>query len=212
MGHHSKYAFEPIFAKQGDAPIGKPRRKIITQDDVEAARAAGYEAGRDDSVAQAERASAEALRAIARQMQLMLGRQADEAEGLRADAVDVVLTATRAIAGRALDDFGQAHVEALITDAVSHLRDIPRMVIRVAPELAERTQAQLIGAAHEAGFTGDIIIRPDADAQSGDCTLDWGDGLIVHSRAAALAAIEDAARTWQASADAEGLSIDIGSS
>lgn len=210
MSPANRHHFEPMFTRSGLAPAsGSTRRKALTEEDLAAARAEGFTQGEQSELVRIERVTSESLRAIANLMQLMLGRLNDEAHSLRRDARDVALAAARSIAGSALDAYGADRVEAIVSEAVSHLRDAPRLVVRVSPDLAARLEERLIGCAHEAGFTGEIAIRPDPDAQSGDCVLDWGDGRIIHDRAATLAAIETSATNWLASADAEGLSLDL---
>ena len=210
MVQSSKHVFEPMFTKAGvAAPSALNRRKILTDEDVATAHAAGFSEGQQAELVKAERATSEALRAIANMMQMMLGRLNAEALSLRHDATEVALAAARSVAHAALDSYGEDRVEAIVAAAVAHLRDTPRLVVRVSPELAETIEERLIGCAREAGFTGEIAVRPDPNAQTGDCTLDWGDGRIVHDRAGALAAIETSAQNWLASADAEGLSLDI---
>jgi flagellar assembly protein FliH len=210
MVQSSKYSFEPMFTKAGvTAPSASNRRKVLTDEDVAAAHAAGLAEGQQAELVKIEQATNEALRAIARMMQLMLGRLTDEAHSLRQDATEVALAAARSVTHAALDAYGADRVEAIVAAAVAHLRDTPRLVVRVSPELAETIEERLIGCAREAGFTGEIAVRPDPQALTGDCTLDWGDGRIVHDRASALAAIETSAQNWLASADAEGLSLDI---
>ena len=210
MVQSSKHVFEPMFTRAGAAaPSALNRRKVLTDEDVAAAHAAGFSEGQQAELVKAERATSEALRAIANMMQMMLGRLNAEALSLRHDATEVALAAARSVAHAALDSYGEDRVEAIVAAAVAHLRDTPRLVVRVSPELAETIEERLIGCAREAGFTGEIAVRPDPNAQTGDCILDWGDGRIVHDRAGALAAIETSAQNWLASADAEGLSLDI---
>jgi hypothetical protein len=55
----------------------------------------------------------------------------------------------------------------------------------------------------------EIAVRGDPAAQSGDCTLDWGDGTITHSREASFEAIELAAKKWLGSAQLEGFQLDM---
>ncbi|MCZ8209753.1 MAG: hypothetical protein ACK5XZ_14330 [Hyphomonadaceae bacterium] len=210
MVQSSKYSFEPMFTKAGATPpSASNRRKVLTDEDVAAAHAAGFAEGQQAELVKIERATSESLRAIAHMMQMMLGRLNDEAHSLRQDATEVALAAARSVAHAALDTYGADRVEAIVASAVAHLRDTPRLVVRVSPDLAETIEERLIGCAREAGFTGEIAVRPDPQAQTGDCTLDWGDGRIVHDRASALAEIETSAQNWLTSANAEGLSLDM---
>jgi flagellar assembly protein FliH len=202
------YEFEPMFSasSQGGRPA---RKKVLTDDDLAKARAEGVAEGVAQANAGIERASSDAMRTIANLMQMMLGRLADEAQSLRIDAAEVALAAARAVAGSALDGFGQDAINDIVTTAVGQLRDVPRLVVRVSPELATKIEERLIGIAREAGFSGEIAVRGDAAAQNGDCTLDWGDGLIAHNREAAFEVIDQAVQKWLQSAQSEGIQIDM---
>jgi flagellar assembly protein FliH len=207
----SNFEFEPMFG----GPIGASgtkasnRRKILTEDDLAAARAEGVAEGIAQANAGIERASGEALRAIAGLMQMMLGRLSQEAHSLRIDAAEVAIAAARAVAGTALDSFGEEAIADIVSQATSQLRDVPRLVVRVSPELAQTIEERLIGCAREAGFNGEIAVRGDPDAQNGDCILDWGDGIITHDRQAAFEAIAQAGQSWLKSAQSEGFQIDL---
>jgi flagellar assembly protein FliH len=203
----NKHVFEPMFAPAGGT--GPSRKKTLTEDDVVAARNEGIAQGQAEANASIERASGEALRAIASLMQMMLGRLSDEANSLRADAAEVAIAAAKTIATTALDSFGDEAILDIVSTAVAQLRDTPRLVVRISPDLAATIEERLIGAAREAGFNGEILIRPDQDAQNGDCTLDWGDGIITHNRASAFEAIDLAGQKWLASAQSEGFPIDM---
>lgn len=202
------YEFEPMFGA-GDGATRPARRKTLTDDDLAAAHAEGVGQGIAEANASIERASAESLRAIASLMQMMLGRLASEAQSLRVDAAEIALAAARAVAGAALDEFGSHAVEDIVATAVAQLRDVPRLVVRVSPELAPNIEASLINAAREAGFSGELAVRADPEAQNGDAVLDWAGGTITHDRAAAFEVIEQAVQKWLQSAQAEGFQIDM---
>jgi flagellar assembly protein FliH len=203
----TKHEFEPMFApRSGTAPA---RKKTLTDDDITAARSEGFAQGQAEANASIERASGEALRAIANMMQMMLGRLTHEAQSLRTDAADVAVAAAKVVASTALDAFGQEAILDIVSTAVAQLRDTPRLVVRVSPQLAATIEERLIGCAREAGFSGEIAVRGDPGASNGDCTLDWGDATITHNRESAFEAIELAAQKWLVSAQSEGFQIDM---
>lgn len=205
-----KYAFRPI--GETDAPLrrgGPATRAQLTEADLAAAREEGLQRGRQEAAQATDRATAEALRAIARMMQMMLSGLATEAQNLRGDALDVAMTAAQLMAGHALDQFGTEAVEGFLTDAVSQLRDVPRLVVKVTPELVEDIAPRLEQAARDAGFDGQVVVRPDPAAQAGDVTLEWAEGSIHHDRASSFAAIEAAAERWLAAAKTEGFQLDL---
>jgi flagellar assembly protein FliH len=203
----TKHEFEPMFGPS--VSTKSTRKKVLTDEDIAAAQAEGFAQGQAQANAGIDRASSEALRAIASMMQMMLGRLTDEAHSLRTDAADVAIAAAKVVAGTALDAFGEEAVLDIVVTAIDQLRDVPRLVVRVSPELAETIQVRLMSCAREAGFGGEILVRADPGAASGDCTLDWGDATITHNRARAFEAIDLAAQKWLASAQSEGFQIDM---
>lgn len=206
-----KHDFEPLFEGRGvHAPLGTPTRsKILSEDDLIAARQEGFTQGEAQANGSLDRSATESLRAIAGMMQMMLGRLSDEAQSLRQDASDVAIAAARAVAGAALDEFGPEAITDIVGTAVSQLRETPRLVVRVAPALVDNIEQRLTLCAREAGFNGEIAVRADEHASLGDCVLDWSDGSITHNRAAAFEAIEQAAQKWLTSAQSEGFQIDM---
>lgn len=204
----NQHEFEPMFGER-PATNGTARRKALTDADIAKAHAEGFAEGVAQTQASLDRASNDSLRAIASLMQMMLGRLHDEAQSLRTDAAEVALAGAKVVAGCALDTFGEEAIASIVSTAVAQLRDAPRLVVRVTPDLVERIDLKLAACAKEAGFNGEIVVRGDPEAAIGDCTLDWGDGVIIVNREAAFAAIEKAGRDWLAGAQSEGFQIDL---
>lgn len=210
MSAANRYAFQPIGDGAPIAPRGAAHaRPMVSEADLAAARQEGFAAGQREAQAQTERASAEALRAIARMMQMMLGGLGAEAQALRADAVDLALAAARRLAGAALDNYAPDAVAGFVADALVHLRETPRLVIKVAPDLADPMAERLEQVAREAGFAGQVVVRADPARGPADCTIEWGDGTIDHDQARSLAAVEEAAERWLEAASHEGLQLDL---
>lgn len=203
----AKHEFEPMF--EARTPNPSTRKRALTDEDLVAAQADGFAKGQADAYASLERAGSESLRAIANMMQMMLGRLTEEAHSLRTDAAEVAVAAAKAVATTALDAFGEEAILDIVTTAIGQMREAPRLVVRVSPELVSSIEERLIGCAREAGFNGEIVVREDPVAASGDCTLDWGDATITHNRASAFEAIELAAQKWLVSAQSEGFQIDM---
>jgi flagellar assembly protein FliH len=208
MAGYAKFSFDVI---DTGSPVNRRKadRRAILPADLEAARAEGLEQGRRDAVAAAAQTEAQALNAIARMMQMVLGRVAGEAQSLREDAVDLALTIARTLSGELLDRHGGEAVEAFVEDALRHLRSGPRLVVKVAPDLVDSLTPRLEQVARDAGFEGALVVRSAEGALPGDCSLEWADGSIQHDRAASLEAIEAAAREWLDSADQHGRQMDL---
>ncbi len=205
-----RYAFRPISENETPHRRGGPAaRAQLTEADLAAAREEGLQRGRQEAAQATDRASAEALRAIARMMQMMLSGLAAEAQGLRQDALEVAMAAAQLMAGQALEQFAPEAVEGFVSEAVGQLRDVPRLVVRIAPELADDLAPRLEQVARDAGFDGQVVVRPDPVASGGDVTLEWAEGSIHHDRASSFAAVEAAAERWLAAAKTEGFQLDL---
>ncbi len=205
-----RYAFRPISENETPHRRGGPAaRAQLTEADLAAAREEGLQRGRQEAAQATDRASAEALRAIARMMQMMLSGLAAEAQGLRQDALEVAMAAAQLMAGQALEQFAPEAVEGFVSEAVGQLRDVPRLVVRIAPELADDLAPRMEQVARDAGFDGQVVVRPDPVASGGDVTLEWAEGSIHHDRASSFAAVEAAAERWLAAAKTEGFQLDL---
>lgn len=95
-----KFDFDTEFDENGEIlREGESYKRFFTQDDVDAARMWGVEEGREME----EGRCADALQAVASQMQLILARLAGESEALRQSAAMLAIAAARKIAGAALE-------------------------------------------------------------------------------------------------------------
>ena len=104
----------------------------------------------------------------------------------------LALACGRAIADAALDQFPQAPAQAALVALAREVEASPKLTVRVAAHLVERTQAALEQTAQAIGFPGQILARADAHLPAAAFLLDWGDGR------AAFDPIDAAARVSQA--------------
>lgn len=184
-----KYAFDTVFDAGGAVLREGARTRMFTIEEVEAERAAAYAAGRDDEVARAQAQAADAVARIAAAAQDVVARLTADRRAMLADAARLALTAARAAAGAALERFGVVRVESAIDAAFEGFVGAPRVIVRIAPALAD-ARAQLEDAARAHGFDGALVVRADPAVRVGDVTIDWGEGSIAHDSAEALARIE----------------------
>ena len=105
----------PRFAPPDDFSDGVvlrgPRRDARIQAEIEAAHEAGRQDGFRAALDEIAARQADALQAIARQMQLLLSRLGPESEALRGDCADLAVAVGRALAGAALAENGAALAE-----------------------------------------------------------------------------------------------------
>lgn len=179
-----KFDFGTVFSADGEVlRDGENVRRVLTSEEVELAKQKAFADGEASVVAQAAQQQAEAVRAIASQMQLILSRLQAESDSLRRDAATTALIAAKKIAGAALDQHAAGSVTEFAQSIMTDLRDEPVFRIRCADAIAGDVSTALEQTASEAGFAGAIDVRADSEMTGADCRLEWGSGEIERSRA-----------------------------
>lgn len=185
MGEVRKYTFDTEFAPDGavlrDMKVGVRAR--LTPEEVEAERAAAFQSGRQDALAAAEHASAEAAQAIMQAAHKLLARLDEETQLLRREAAEAALATARVIAGAALEQFGEARAAAAVSAAMEMLPMQPRFVVRVAPALVDGVKTRLEAAAKDHAFAGAVLVRGEDRLAKGDVAIDWSHGAVLIERA-----------------------------
>jgi flagellar assembly protein FliH len=205
-----KFVFDTEFSASGEIfRADSSRRTSFTPEEVEHERQQAYARGREDAAARAAEAAAHATQALARQAQMIVGALAREAIALRRDAATLALVSARRIAGTALDRFGEDRVQAAVEDALAHLRHDPRVTVRVSLALAQTIGPMIEACAEAMDFRGALVVRAEPSMASGDVSLEWAGGSVVHERADILARIEAAIDARLAEADREGAQLDL---
>jgi flagellar assembly protein FliH len=191
------FAFDTVFDDAGSIAYQPPvRRKHYTAEEIEAARRQGFAEGERSSVAQAEGRAADAIADLARASRLALSALQGVAHDHRVQSAELALAAARKIADAALLRFPDAPVAAALESLAREIEAQPRLIVRVAPDLLERTQAVLDQTAEAIGFTGQILARGEPHMLPAAFVLDWTDGKAAfdpNDAAARVAAALDAA-------------------
>jgi len=190
-----KFGFERVFSPTGEVlRDGEGHRTIFTQAEVDALCAEARKAGETSAMAESERLAAAAANALAKQAQLLLARLHEEALALREEAVELAMATGKALAGSALQHFGEERALALAQETLANLRAAPRLSARIPPAAMERLGPRLQAAADAAGLGEGLQVRADPAARPGDITLEWSEGRVrvaleeLEARLAACAA------------------------
>lgn len=189
MANIRKYAFETEFAPDGEIVREPPKR--ITAEEVQAASNDGYERGRNDATAQAERRTAAALEAIADAASAVLTRLDAESHAMRIEAAQVALAAAQRISGAALDAFGAERAAHAIEAAMDALRHQPRLVVKLPPEMAEQLKPRITEMCETHAYASAVLVRAEPGLKTGEVVIDWSDGVIAMDPADAARRIEE---------------------
>ncbi len=200
---HARFSFDTVFDGEGEVISSAPRAKrSFTPDEVEAVRAQAHAEGERSVVALAEAEAAEALQTIAAAVVQALSTLAHAAHEHRAGSADLALAAARKIADAALDKFPTAPAEAALEALAREIEAAPRLVVRAAPDLADRLQAALDTVAEACGYAGQVTVKGEPGGAPAAFLFDWGEGRAAFDPGRAAERVAAAVRTALA---AEGL-------
>jgi flagellar assembly protein FliH len=195
------FTFDTIF--DGDRVIAPPKpKRHFSAEEVEAARAQGFAEGERSVVARAETDAARAMGEIAAAARAAMGYLAEIAHGHRTESARLALACARKIADAALDSFPERPAAEALEVLGRELQAQPRLVVRVTPAEAERTEAALRQVADNIGLTGQIVVKAEPALPRAAFIYDWGEGRAAFDPQAAAAKVAAALETALA---AEGL-------
>lgn len=86
---------------------------------------------------------------------------------------------------------GLAEIEGAVRSLMTELIDEPRLVIRVAPDLAGPLRGRLDAMIQSHGFTTKLAILEEPGMPPGDCRIEWAEGGAERDTAALMAAVRD---------------------
>src|SRR5579872_520750 len=203
MTNPRPFMFDTVFDGDGGVASMAPRpKRSYTPDEVAQIKALAFADGERSSVVRAEEAQAEALAAIGRAAHAALGALAEAAHEHRTACAELALAAAGAIAGAALERFPEAPAQAALAALSREIEATARLIVRAAPEMAERMQVALDETAQACGFPGQIVVKAEPGLPLAAFVIDWGDGRAAFDPDAATARVAEALRTALA---AEGL-------
>jgi flagellar assembly protein FliH len=199
-----KFDFQTVFSASGDVlRDGRRVKQILTAEEVEQERQEAYAEGEASETSKAAAIQADAVRAIASQMQLILARLASESDALRQQSAHLALAAARKLAGTALENFAADAVAGFCESVLKDLRGEPKFNVHCAEAIAGPVAEILEKVASDAGFEGAVIVRADAEMIGADCRLDWASGSVERTQADIEKRIELLIADWLGAPDAE---------
>jgi flagellar assembly protein FliH len=189
MGNIRKYAFDTEFDADGEIVREAPKR--ITPEEVQTASTDGYERGKNDATAQAERRTAAALEAIADATSAVLTRLNAESQAMRVEAARIAMAAAQQIAGAALEGFGVERAARAIEATMDSLRHQPRLVVKLPPDLADQLKPRITEMCETHAYASAVMVRAEPGLKTGEVVIDWSDGVIAMDPADAARRIEE---------------------
>ncbi len=190
-----KFLFDTSFEKNLEETVKKaaeaPPEPAYFDRDLDQARAEGMAAGKESEHREAlqslENAAAEALTEIGQQLPALKETVVDMHARQDRAAVGVAAAIVRKFLPRMARNDGPQEIETVVRDAMTRLRDEPRIVIRVCDSLLDTIEKRVGVIAKKTGFEGKIVFLAEENMGSGDVRVEWADG----------GAERDTARIWQ---------------
>ena len=156
----------------------------LTEDELAARIAAAEEAAYASGKAEAEEALqrsvedevARALNGISMFLPGLAATLGQQAEMRSGDSIIVAASIARKLLPDAMAEAAIEEIDDLIRKTIADLIDEPRIVVRVAPEIADAVREKIDPVAESAGFGSRLAIVEDPKVALGDCRLSWSDG------------------------------------
>jgi flagellar assembly protein FliH len=161
-------------------PPPPPPPPTFSEEELAAARAVAYADGEAAGTAQAQQSAEMKLaRSIEAIGSALPGIMNDRDQAVQAIARESARLA-HALVAKALPElnrrYGLTEIEAIVKADVALAIDQPRIIVRVASDLASSVEQRFEAIALAAGFQGRVIVLGDPALGPADVKLDWGDG------------------------------------
>lgn len=188
------FVFDTEFDASGvvlQASAFRPAKRAWTPAEVEALLAEARLEARNAALAEAESLQAVALSAIGEALTAAVPALTRIAIAHREQSAELALAAARVVAAAALDRFPAGPLQAALEALGQEIDASPRLVIR-AGGLDDANRTRIEGLCADAGFSGVVAFREDADLPPAAFQLEWADGRAAFDPDAAFVRMREA--------------------
>lgn len=206
MATATKFTFDldfnaPDDAHQPEPEVDEPeveeeeQAPTFSEEELERARAEGFEAGKEDGRKEAATATEqrllETVEAACRNLAEIYNAQAEANQDIAKEMIQI----STVIAKKMFPDLNTRNalgeVERVVQDTLKAITDEPRAQIMVHPDLREPLTERLAAMTQRAGFEGKVFVNPDNTVPHGDCRVEWSHGAAVRDSEAMLEQIDE---------------------
>lgn len=193
----------PFLADILNAPVEdeaevEPVVPMFTEEVLEAAKQeaflAGRQAGYAESLEGTEARLLDIITAVDEKMNTMFRAQAENSDDAARGALELAMAMARKMFPALNEQHGLVEIETLAIRLMAGLISEPRITVHVHESLVGDLETRLRNYLSDRGFPGDLIIFADASMASGDCRLEWSNGVAKRSTAEIMAEIEAIAK------------------
>lgn len=178
-----KYLFETSFDVEQPPPA--PEEEVVpptvySEEELATAESAsfvkGHAEGLDSALQGIEQTTAQALTAIAAQLEAAAGQQAEANERCERQSLQAAVTILRKLFPESARRHALDEVEGTLAACLATLHDEPRVVVRTAADLVDTLSERIDPLAEASGFAGKIALLPDETLSPSDVRVEWADG------------------------------------
>ncbi len=187
---------EPEAVDETEADL-EPEIEVPTfsEEELEQARAEGFDAGREegrsDAAAATEQRLVEGIDGIAQQLSDLLDAQAAENTEIGREMTAVAV----GIAKKVFPDLNARNalgeIERIIQETLSAITEEPRVQVFVAPDLREPMNERLAVLTSRAAYDGKVFVNADPTLELGDCRVEWSNGSAIRDTEALWEMIDE---------------------
>jgi flagellar assembly protein FliH len=102
----------------------------------------------------------------------------------QSDAATLALAVGKKLALHLIARYPTIELEALIAECLEGLGEVPHLVVRCHPEMADAIRESATQHVNTTGFAGRLLIMGDEDIRLGDGRMEWVNGGVVRDIAA----------------------------
>ena len=200
MSTVTKFTFDLDFDAPEEPEVEKVEEEEIepeeiiptfSEEELEQARAEGFEAGKEEGRREAadatEQKLLETIEAACAKLSDIYNTQTEANRDIAREMISV----STAISKKMFPDLNARNalgeVERVVQETLKAVTEEPRIQIMVNPDLREPLTERLGTMTHRAGFEGKVFVNPDPSMALGDCRIEWSNG----------AAVRDGEELWE---------------
>lgn len=173
-----------VEAQEESAEPEAPPAPTYSEDDIAAARAQGFQDGKQAGNQEAwtqfrtqtDQMAVKGLKVIGDNMQALVGDVQASNQTAYRDAITVAVAVVQKLFPVLAERGATDEVEAVVADCLRRLQPEPRVIVKVNGYIAEALQDRLEPLIEELGFDGQLILEVDDNLAQTDCRVSWAGG------------------------------------
>ena len=171
-----------------------------SDEDLNAARQEGFEAGKRDgyeaAASSTEDKTLSVLQSVNERFAEVTAAQRKANEEIAQASISVAASIMSKMMPALSEKHGLDEIVAVVEKAIVHLQTEPHITVKVAEHLAEAVRERVSQLASAHGSMGEITVVGDPEILDGDCQLMWSNGEAVRSAADLQNCVEEIVRRY----------------